>query len=255
MPELRWALLGLGLLFLLGLALWEWRKSRRRHFHDAPVEQPRVESDRVRRIEPRIVELADTADEPEMPLEVPTIHPVEPARAVESLRVTVAADHAVDIPAAARVEFEIDEPAPAQVAIQWPREDASRILSLRVVHPRGEPLSGRALRIALDAAGLQHGPQNIYHLVDAGGVVLVSVANLMRPGNLDPASMDAQQFRGLNIFSVLPGPVAPERMLDELVGVARALAHRLGAVVQDGEGQDLDGVRLTQLQQSLDEAP
>jgi hypothetical protein len=39
------------------------------------------------------------------------------------------------------------------------------------------------------------------------------------------------------------------------VGVARALAHRLGAVVQDGEGQDLDGVRLTQLQQSLDEAP
>jgi cell division protein ZipA len=252
MSELRWALLGLGLLFLLGLALWEWRNSRRRHFHDAPVEQPRVEStDRARRIEPRIDGISDVGHEPDMPLEVPTIHPVEP------VRISVAVDHAVDIPAAARIELAIDEPGPepAGVVIHWPRTDASRILSLRVVHPRGEPLSGRALRIALDAADLRHGPQQIYHLVDAAGEVLVSVANLMRPGSLEPATMDAQQFRGLNIFGVLPGPVAPERMLDELVGVARALAHRLGAVVQDSEGQDLDGVRLTQLQQSLGQVP
>ncbi len=45
-------------------------------------------------------------------------------------------------------------------------------------------------------------------------------------------------------------------MLEELVTLARALAHRLGAVVQDAQGQDLDGVRLTQLQRSLaDETP
>jgi cell division protein ZipA len=112
------------------------------------------------------------------------------------------------------------------------------------------------LRNALDAAGLRHGPQKIYHLVTAEGLVLVSVANLMQPGSFDPETMDAQQFRGLNVFSVLPGPLPPQRMLEELVGVARALAHRLGAVVQDPERQELDGVRLAALQQSVaDEDP
>jgi FtsZ-interacting cell division protein ZipA len=66
--------------------------------------------------------------------------------------------------------------------------------------------------------------------------------------------MDAQEFRGLNVFSVLPGPMPPLRMLEELVALARGLAHRLSAVVQDEQGADLDGVRLTQIRQSLQQA-
>ncbi len=75
-------------------------------------------------------------------------------------------------------------------------------------------------------------------------------------GNLDPALIDGQEFRGISPFSVLPGALPPERMLEGLVTLARALAQRLGGVVQDAQGNDLDGVRLAQLQQSLaDEAP
>jgi cell division protein ZipA len=182
--------------------------------------------------------------------DVPTIHPVEP------VRVALSAGSAVDVPSAARFDPPAGKPPAPAVAIQWPPAQSARVLGLRVVSPRGEPLPGRALRNALDAAGLRHGPQNIYHLVTPEGAVLVSVANLMQPGSLDPEAMDAQQFRGLNVFSVLPGALPPERMLEELVGVARALAHRLGAVVQDSDRQDLDGVRLAQLRQSLvDEAP
>lgn len=259
MPELRGALIGLGLLFLAGLALWEWRKSKRRHFTHAYVEPAAVveATDRARRLDSGMGRLEPSIDgipavdaDPGMVFDVPTIHPVEP------VRVALSAGSAVDIPSAARFDLSDDVPAPSTVAIQWPPAESSRVLSLRVVSPRGEPLPGRALRTALDAAGLRHGPQKIYHLVTPEGAVLVSVANLMQPGSFDPAVMDAQQFRGLNVFSVLPGALPPERMLDELVGVARALAHRLGAVVQDSDRQDLDGVRLSQLQQSLaDEAP
>jgi hypothetical protein len=259
MPELRWALIGLGLLFLAGLAVWEWRKSKRRHFTHGYVEPATViePADRGRRLErgggrlePSIDGISAVDEEQGTVFDVPTIHPVEP------VRVALSAGTAVDIPAAARFDLSPDEPAPSAVPIQWPPAESSRVLSLRVVSARGEPLSGRVLRNALDAAGLRHGPQNIYHLATPTGAVLVSVANLMQPGSLDPQVMDAQQFRGLNVFSVLPGALPPERMLDELVGVARALAHRLGAVVQDSDRQDLDGVRLTQLQQSLaDEAP
>jgi cell division protein ZipA len=265
MPELRWALVGLGLLFLGGLALWEWRKSRRRHFTHTHVEPAAVAepADRARRLEPSIGRIepgigriepgfdgdSTTVADPAVVFDVPTIHPVEP------VRVALSAGSAVDIPSAARFEASPSATA-ASVAIQWPPVDAGRVLSLRIVGGHGDMLSGRALRIALEAAGLRHGPQKIFHLTTREGVVLASVANLVQPGSLDPALMDGQQFRGLNVFSVLHGAMPPLRMLDNLVGLARALALRLGAVVQDSSGQELDDVRLTQLQQSLvDEAP
>jgi FtsZ-interacting cell division protein ZipA len=250
MPELRWALGGLGLLFLAFLALWEWRKSKRRHFTHAHVEPAAIveSTDRSRRLEPSIDGVSGAGADAGMVFDVPTIHPVEP------VRVALSAGSAVDVPAAARFEHSgsliVDS-----VPIQWPPLDAGRVIGLRVVGTRGEPLSGRTLRIALEAAGLRHGPQQIYHLTTAQGAVLASVANLMRPGSLDPAAMDAQQFRGLNVFSVLPGALPPLRVLEELTGLARTLAQKLGAVVQDSDGQELDAGRLAQLQQSLaDEA-
>ena len=240
MSELRWALLGLGLLFLAGLAIWERRRSRRRPAHaqvlDAPPEAPPVP--RPRRVEPSLdaksMELHRLHDEP---LQVPTIHPVEPLR--------VAEESAVDIPARA-----MPKPIPA---IQWPPVRSDRVLSLRVVGVGGEMLQGRSLRNALEGAGLVAGPQSIYHLADAEGAVMVSAANLVRPGSLDPAQMDAQEFRGISLFSVLPGPLPAAAMLDGLVDTARALAERLGAQVQDERGASLDAQRLQQLRQSLPE--
>jgi cell division protein ZipA len=260
MPELRTALIGLSLLFLAGLALWEWRKSRRRYTGHLRSESGGAEPvERPRRVEPSMEGMAGiSASDPEDSLEVPTIHPVEP------VLVGVMAESAVDIPAAARFEVNpehrpastqapVPEAVPAAVAIQWPPRDPGRVLSLRVVNAHGEPLSGRMLRNALEAAGLQHGPQMIYHRVTPEGDVLVSVANLMRPGSFEPAMMDAQEFRGLNLFSVLPGALPPVRMLEELVALARSLAHRLGATVQNEHGAELDGEQLAILRRSLPE--
>ncbi|MEO6078528.1 MAG: cell division protein ZipA C-terminal FtsZ-binding domain-containing protein [Steroidobacteraceae bacterium] len=253
MPELRWALIGLGLLFLAGLALWEWRRSRRQYAPHARAEPAAViePMERARRIESGMEAMAGlSAAEPDEFLEVPTIHPVE------AVRVGVAAESAVDVPSAARYETQAGpKPVPvlASVEIQWPPRNAGQVLSLRVVNPRGEAMSGRALRIAVEAAGLRHGPQKIYHQVTADGAVLVSVANLLRPGNFEPALMDAQEFRGLSLFSVLPGVLPPVRMLDELVALARSLAQRLSATVQDEQGAELDAQRLAELRQSLPE--
>ena len=101
---------------------------------------------------------------------------------------------------------------------------------------------------------MRHGPQCIYHRVDAHGSVLASAANMLRPGDLDPELMDEQQFRGLSLFCVLPGPLPPVRMLEELVALARGVAWRLGAMVQDDHGEELDGERLVKLRQSLPDA-
>jgi cell division protein ZipA len=267
MPELRWALIGLGLAFFAGLVVFEWRR-KGRSSPRAPLPEPPPRSERPRRIEPGF----DAAPEArgharDAGLEVPVIHPVDPPRdtqpphaAVEP--VPVAAESAVDVPSAARgasgepVLAPVPEPAAGQpVAIRWPPDKVDRALTLRVVGRGGMPLAGRALRIALEGAGFVPGPQSIYHRVDAEGGVLASAASMVQPGTLEPAQMDGQQYRGIALFGVLPGPLPAMRMLEGLVDAARALARRLDATVQDGHGAELDAARLEALRQSLPEEP
>ena len=141
------------------------------------------------------------------------------------------------------------------MAIRWPPTSAKRVVTLRVAGRAGTMLQGRALRTALEATGMQHGPQEIYHLVSDDGEVLASAANLVRPGSFDPLGMDAQEFRGVSLFCVLPGPLTGSAMVEGLVSLARDLADRLGAVVQDDVGVSLSAERLTQLRRSVQEEP
>jgi len=267
MPELRWALIGLGLAFFLGLALWEWRRTsrlpRRGSRPEAPAPDVTLVRERPRRVEPGLGDVPGVlVSGPEDVFDVPTILPRD---------VPISAESAVDVPAVVRArssaahepaapsgDLERSEPTTAaepvaapSVPIRWPPEKADRVLTLRIVKPGGATLPGRSLRVALEAAGLASGPQQIYHRADPDGVVVVSAANLVQPGILDPAHMDASEYRGLSLFSVLPGPLPPVRMLEELVATARSVAHRLGAIVEDEHGADLDGQRLAELRRSL----
>jgi FtsZ-interacting cell division protein ZipA len=281
MTELRWALLILGGLFVAGLAIWEWRKPRGRRAGSYDPEQTVQIIERPRRIEPSMDEYVEVPARAETPLHLPTMHAVEP------LRVEVAAESAVDVPGAARLaeaarqraydhdhdgqadtvarddladtvvdtSAEPDEvhraPAEPQLVIHWPPEHTDRVLTVRVVNGRGEGLMGANLRFALEAAGMKHGPQNIFHRITTDGRVLASAANLVRPGNFDLAAMDSQEFRGVNVFCILPGALPDETMLDELVSLARHIARRLGAVVQDEIGRPLDSACVREMRDSL----
>jgi FtsZ-interacting cell division protein ZipA len=252
MDDLRTALIVLGALFVGGLALWERRRASRRAGTTILTESGSGAAPALmtRRMEPSIEDFSGPGASTEIDtLDVPIIHPTE------QLRVDVSKESAVDVPAAARMEATPSPPPPAPtsgaVAIRWPPAHTERVLSLRVVPAAGELLSGRALRQALESAGMQHGPQRIFHLVDAAGHVLASAANLVRPGSFIPEEMDAQQYRGLSVFTILPGPRAATVMLEGLVRVARDVASRIEAVVQDEQGAPLDAERLTQLRRSV----
>jgi cell division protein ZipA len=110
------------------------------------------------------------------------------------------------------------------------------------------------MRQALNGCGLVHGPQDIFHWVDESGQVIASAANLLRPGSFDLATMDAQDFPGLHLFSVLPGPLDPLHAFDELLGLARDLATRLNGLVQDERGRTVDAQAVEALRQALADA-
>jgi hypothetical protein len=114
-----------------------------------------------------------------------------------------------------------------------------KIFALRVTAPASTPFGGRALREAITAEGLEYGRYKVFHRLHTDGEPVFSLASLKEPGTFDPATMDGASFRGVAMFAVLPGPVAPGQAFDALIEAARAIADRLGGVLQDDRGREL----------------
>lgn len=121
----------------------------------------------------------------------------------------------------------------------WPPDAQRRICSLRLVPLSAERFTGRILRNSLQGLGFVHGELGIFHLPDDQNRALISAANLARPGQLDPGSMDLQNYSGLHLFMVLPGPMPAKEMLERLFAVADQLAERTGGALKDERGSPL----------------
>lgn len=137
----------------------------------------------------------------------------------------------------------------------WPPDDQRRICSLRLVPLSAERFTGRVLRNALQGLGFVHGELGIFHLPDDQNRALMSAASLARPGQLDPGNMDFQNFSGLHLFMVLPGPMPPKDMLERLFAVADELAERTGGALKDERGAPLLSERRQELLEQFSDLP
>jgi FtsZ-interacting cell division protein ZipA len=130
----------------------------------------------------------------------------------------------------------------APVVVDWPAAQDSQVLAVRLVSI-GEKFSGRAVRMALAAEGFVLGKFAIFHKPAPDGRALLSIASLNKPGTFDVHSIDLQRYGGLNLFTVLPGPVPGAQAVDELLKCAQVLAQRLRGALQDEAGQPLSPAR------------
>jgi cell division protein ZipA len=253
MTELRWILLAIGIALVTALAWWEWRRPR--NLADKP-DDPRVEP---------MTRVRDESFDPEPPLMLPEIRP--PARDADLPILEVSAEELpelhVDPRGEPRDEAQAEArtiptaaPAPppdlaGEPIVDWPPEGERRIVSLRLVAQANERFAGRNLRQALAAAGFVNGKLSIFHRPGPDGRALVSAASLTRPGTFDPELMDSQRFTGLNLFSVLPGPLPASEAFDELLASARNLNERLAGELQDASGAPLTQSRVAALRDEL----
>jgi len=138
-------------------------------------------------------------------------------------------------------------PPVTEPIVEWPDPERSQVLSLRVLAPR-EKFQGRAVRLALTAQGFLPGRFSIYHKAAPDGRAVLSVASLTKPGTFeDPPRGDMQRFSGLNLFTVLPGPLPPAEAVEELLQVAGTLAARLQGQLTDDRGEPLSAPRVQEL--------
>ena len=279
MPELRWTLLIIGVLFLAGLAWWELRRSRRGLAGSGDRTGETLTPREISRASPERPAAADgikhepTISFPEVPAqqneELPVVEIVDDDSLI-GLRVDGAQEEAARVEQSAEaVEPIVPSPPelpedrepvpvlgvaplaqPLDPIVDWPDESVRRIVAVRLV-ATGERFAGRAVRQALAAEGFVLGKFSIFHRAGPDGRAVVSAASLNKPGTFDPDAIDMQRYGGLNLFAVLPGPLPAATAFEELLTAARNLSERLQGGLQDERGEPLTPMRAAMIRESL----
>ncbi|MGH8251851.1 MAG: cell division protein ZipA C-terminal FtsZ-binding domain-containing protein [Steroidobacteraceae bacterium] len=125
-----------------------------------------------------------------------------------------------------------------------------RIVALRLI-AAGDSWNGGQLRMALEAEGLHFGRYSIFHREREDGKSLFYVASMMEPGSFDLASMDDQEFPGISLFGIVPGPLDAPSTFDLVLTIGRHLAERMKGQLQDEQGSTLTAQRILNLREEL----
>jgi cell division protein ZipA len=273
LAELRWILLGLTLALLAGIWWWGMRQSRQApgnaQLRESPadntvvpvpaaapaaVEEPREWGVppfgplSIRTAEPRAPALdkpmTSTAEAVDMgPEPAPSAAAAAPIPASVAPVVAPAAQTLMPAPATA-------PPAPAAASTSDAGE-RQKIVTIRVCALGETRWPGKDLMAALEQLGLAHGRHQVYHRNHADGRSLFCVASLVEPGSFDLARMPQEEFRGVTLFAVLPGPIEPLQTIDALFATARGLAERLSGMVQDAKGMPFSPQRTAALREDV----
>jgi cell division protein ZipA len=129
--------------------------------------------------------------------------------------------------------------------------ETQRIVTLRVCAQGESHWTGGEVMAALENHGLGYGRYKVFHRKHSDGRTLFCAASLLEPGTFDLARMPEEEFRGLTLFAVLPGPAEPLQTIDALVATAAELADTLHGTVQDSQGLPLSAQRAEALREDV----
>lgn len=129
--------------------------------------------------------------------------------------------------------------------------ETQRIVTVRVSAAGESRWAGTDLMAALENHGLAYGRYHVFHRKHTDGRTLFCAASLVEPGTFDIAQMPHEQYRGLTLFAVLPGPAVPLQTLDALIETAGQLAEALHGTVQDSKGMPMSLQRALALREEV----
>jgi hypothetical protein len=110
------------------------------------------------------------------------------------------------------------------------------VFSVFVTAPTGVPFRGPILLGALAAAKLEFGEMQIFHrleIIDGQEKVLFSAANIHEPGVFDLSAMDSFTTEGIVLFMQIPGAADAGQAFDAMAESAKVLADKLDGHVCD----------------------
>jgi cell division protein ZipA len=260
MNELRWILVGFGIVLLAAIYLWGRRGSRAAASDEPPARvrpEPPMhvhEPTLIRSVEQAIAasaqhDVAAPAEPPSDEYETPP--PLDTWRG--RVEPTFADAETAEMPVRPAAATAADAPTlSSSEAPQSRRVERRKILSLRLAMAP-QRIEGAKLLESLLAESLQHGKYNIFHRLHADGSIVFSVASMVEPGAFDLEKMGETLYPGMTMFTQLPGPVPGMHALNELVACARRLQANLGGTLQDERGVPLTVHRIERMRQEVRE--
>jgi cell division protein ZipA len=260
MSELRWILIGFGIVLLAAIYLWGRRGNRTVSADDDAVLRARPEPS-MHSGEATLVRTID--DEPAAPLPHEVVPPQEPPPAADvsssetwrgRLEPTFADAPTEELPVhgASAASAAAAPTLSSSEAPQSRRVERRKILSLRLaIAP--QRFEGAKLQESLLAESLQHGKYGIFHRLHGDGNIVFSVASMVEPGSFELEKMSETMYPGITMFTQLPGPVPGMHALNELVACARRLQANLGGTLQDERGVPLTVHRIERMRQEVRE--
>jgi cell division protein ZipA len=263
MSELRWILIGFGIVLLAAIYLWGRRGNRAVASDDAllrtrpePTMQ-NTESTLLRSAEEMSAARLAQDDDPELepdPSERSTpgapdtwrgrLEPTFADAPTEEMQVRPAATPSQTAAAAPTLS--------SSEAPQARRVERRKILSVRLAMAP-QRIEGAKLLEALLAESLQHGKYSIFHRLHTDGSIIFSVASMVEPGTFDLDKVGETLYPGITMFAQLPGPVPGMHALNEVIACARRLQANLGGTLQDERGVPLTVHRIERMRQEVRE--
>jgi cell division protein ZipA len=261
MNELRWILIGFGIVLLAAIYLWGRRGNRTVASEDSQL-RTRPEPT-MHTAEATLLRAAqESSPEPDAsdvtpPIEAhstPAAHEtwhgrVEPTFAdapTEEMAVRPPQTSASTAAAAAAPTLSSSESPQAR------RVERRKILSLRIAMAP-QRVEGAKLLESLLAESLQHGKYSIFHRLHTDGGIVFSVASMVEPGTFDLEKMGETLFPGITMFTQLPAPVPGMHALNEMIACARRLQANVGGTLQDERGVPLTVHRIERMRQEVRE--
>ncbi|WP_140908846.1 cell division protein ZipA [Cognatiluteimonas lumbrici] len=155
-----------------------------------------------------------------------------------------------------------DGPAPSVGASAQPAPGAGRrssgefekIVTLYIAARAGALLRGPDIVVAAEKTGLTYGHMNVFHRLVEGrpeqGPVF-SVANIMKPGSFDMATIQSLETPAIAFFLTLPAPVAALDAWEMMLPTAQRMTELLDGVLLDESRNALGRQRIQYIRDEL----
>ena len=263
MSELRWILIGFGIVLLAAIYLWG-RRGNRAVASDDSMLRARPEPTMQNTESTLLRSAEEMSASPLAQDDAPQIEPDPDEYSMPGaqdswrgrLEPTFADGPTEEMPVrpAATPSATAGE-APTLSSSEAPqsrRIERRKILSVRLAMAP-QRVEGAKLLEALLAESLQHGKYSIFHRLHTDGSIIFSVASMVEPGTFDLDKVGETLYPGITIFAQLPGPVPGMHALNEVVACARRLQANLGGTLQDERGVPLTVHRIERMRQEVRE--
>jgi cell division protein ZipA len=151
-------------------------------------------------------------------------------------------------------EIPLERTAPGADLGRRAHEDFDKIVTLYIAARAGNVLRGPDIVVAAEKTGLTYGHMQIFHRLLEGrperGPVF-SVANIMKPGSFDMATIQSLETPAIAFFLTLPAPVSALDAWEMMLPTAERMAELLDGVLLDESRNALGRQRIQHLRDEL----